>query len=273
MPDFELIRREHVLKAISEYDELGAEDFRDTYGLAATHEYAFHHGDRRLDARAMIGVAHYYATGEILQSDSMADAQEGYTNATTVGQEHARATWALAARERLVETARVYHATIAYQELADFVQRRSLIRTTQLHMHWIGDVLGRVSEECARRGEPFLAALSVDARGHVGGGYVTAVEQLRGPLAVDPDEHAAHERLECYRHFGATLPEGGGEPAYVPAPAKPVRTATATPRVRASRAKPAARSATRPAVEEKPLVVCPVHFTVLPASGVCDLCD
>jgi hypothetical protein len=293
MPDFELIRREHVLKAISEYDELGAEDFRDTYGLAATHEYAFHHGDRRLDARAMIGVAHYYATGEILQSDSMADAQEGarilqvlgfdvdgpdltplrYTNATTVGQEHARATWALAARERLVETARVYHATIAYQELADFVQRRSLIRTTQLHMHWIGDVLGRVSEECARRGEPFLAALSVDARGHVGGGYVTAVEQLRGPLAVDPDEHAAHERLECYRHFGATLPEGGGEPAYVPAPAKPVRTATATPRVRASRAKPAARSATRPAVEEKPLVVCPVLFTVLPASGVCDLCD
>jgi hypothetical protein len=194
-----------------------------------------------------------------------------YTNATTVGQEHSRATWALAARERLVETAGIYHATIGYQELADFVQRRSLIRTSQLHMHWISDVLGRVSEECARRGEPFLASLCVDARGHVGAGYVTAVEQLRGPIAGDPDEHAAHERLDCYRHFGATLPEGGGEPAYVPVAVKASKAAaTTTPRVRAARtAKPAAKRV----VEEKPLVTCPVHFTVLPASGVCDLCD
>jgi hypothetical protein len=288
MPDFERIRREHVLKAISEYDELGTEAFRDTYGLAPTHEYVFHHGDRRLDARVMIGVAHYYAGGELLDSESMADAKEGarvlqvlgfdvdgpdlgplrYTNAATVGHEHARATWALAARERLVETAGRYHATITYQELADFVQRRSLIRTSQLHMHWIGDVLGRVSDECAQRGEPFLASLCVDARGHVGGGYVTAVERLRGPIAGDPDEHAAHERLDCYRHFGATLPEGGGEPAYPPVQAKAERK-PAAPRVRASRAKPAAK----PVAEEKPLVVCPVHFTVLPASGVCDLCD
>ena len=290
MPDFELIRREHVLKAISEYDELGAAAFRDTYGLAATHEYAFLHDGRRLDARAMVGVAHYYAAGEILDSDSMADAKEGarvlqvlgfdvegpglsplrYANATTVGQEHARATWALAARERLVETAGVYHATIGTKELADFVQRRSLIKTTQLPTHWIGDVLGRVSEECARRGEPFLAALCVDARGHVGAGYVTSVEQLRGPISGDPDEHAAHERLDCYRHFGATLPEGGGEPAYAPV----ARTAAegAASRVRAARAtKP--KVAPKPVVEEKPLVVCPVHFTVVPANGVCDMCD
>jgi hypothetical protein len=293
MPDFELIRREHVLKAISEHDELGADAFLDTYGVPATQEYAFLHDGRRLDARAMIAVAHYYAAGRVLDSDSMADAKEGarvlqvlgfdvegpglaplrYANATTVGQEHARATWALAARERLVETAGVYHGTIGYQELADFVQRRSLIKTSQLHMHWIGDVLGRVCEECARRGEPFLAALCVDARGHVGAGYVTAVEQLRGPIDRDPDEHAAYERLDCYRHFGAPLPEGGGEPAFVPEPAKPVRAAAreggTTPRVRAARAKAPAK----PVVEEKPLVVCPVHFTVLPASGVCDLCD
>jgi hypothetical protein len=290
MPDFELIRREHVLKAISEYDELGAAAFRDTYGLAATHEYAFLHAGRRLDARAMVGVAHYYAAGEILDSDSMADAKEGarvlqvlgfdvegpglsplrYANATTVGQEHARATWALAARERLVETAGAYHATMSTKELADFVQRRSLIKTTQLPTHWIGDVLGRVSEECARRGEPFLAALCVDARGQVGAGYVTSVEQLRGPITGDPEEHAAHERLDCYRHFGATLPEGGGEPAYAPV----ARTASegAAPRVRATRAtKP--KAAPKPVVEEKPLVVCPVHFTVVPANGVCDMCD
>jgi hypothetical protein len=290
MPDFELIRREHVLKAISEYDELGAADFRDTYGLAATHEYAFHHEGRKLDARAMVGVAHYYAAGEILDSDSMADAQEGarllqvlgfdvegpglsplrYANATTVGQEHARATWALAARERLVETARVYHATIPAKELADFVQRRSLIKTTQLHTHWLGDVLARASEECARRGEPLLSSLCVDARGHVGSGYVTSVEQLRGPISGDPEEHAAHERLDCYRHFGATLPEGGGEPAYAP-----LRTAAEPKATRAARAPRASRAKApaKPLVEEKPLVVCPVHFTVVPANGVCDMCD
>jgi hypothetical protein len=293
MPDFELIRREHVLKAISEYDDLGAAAFRDTYGLDATHEYAFLHDGRRLDARAMIGVAHYYAAGEILDSDSMADAKEGarvlqvlgfdvegpglaplrYANATTVGQEHARATWALAARERLLETAGIYHGTIPSKELADFVQRRSLIKTSQLHTHWMGDVLGRVSEECARRGEPFLASLCVDTRGHVGAGYVTAVEQLRGPMTTDPDEHAAHERLECYRYFGATLPEGGGEPAFVPV-AKGADSAAS--RVRAPRAKAgskAAKAAAKPVAEEKPLVVCPVHFTVVPANGVCDMCD
>jgi hypothetical protein len=290
MPDFELIRREHVLKAISEYDELGAAAFRDTYGLAATHEYAFLHDGRRLDARAMIGVAHYYAAGEILDSDSMADAKEGarvlqvlgfdvegpglsplrYANATTVGQEHARATWALAARERLVETAGIYHGTITYKELADFVQRRSLIKTTQLHMHWMGDVLGRVSEECARRGEPLLASLCVDTRGHVGAGYVTAVEQLRGPISGDPDEHAAHERLDCYRYFGATLPEGGGEPAFAPAPRS--SSESAAPRVRTPRAS-RAKAPAKPVVEEKPLVVCPIHFTVVPANGVCDMCD
>jgi hypothetical protein len=291
MPDFELIRREHVLKAISEYDDLGASAFRDTYGLAATHEYAFLHDGRRFDARAMIGVAHYYAAGEILDSDSMADAKEGarvlqvlgfdvegpglaplrYANATTVGQEHARATWALAARERLLETAGIYHGTIPAKELADFVQRRSLIKTSQLHTHWMGDVLGRVSEECARRGEPFLASLCVDTRGHVGAGYVTAVEQLRGPMTTDPDEHAAHERLDCYRYFGATLPEGGGEPAFVPAAKTADSAAARAPRARAG--SKAAKTAAKPVVEEKPLVVCPVHFTVVPANGVCDMCD
>jgi hypothetical protein len=24
---------------------------------------------------------------------------------------------------------------------------------------------------------------------------------------------------------------------------------------------------------EKPVVTCPVHFTVLPANGICDLCE
>ena len=32
----------------------------------------------------------------------------------------------------------------------------------------------------------------------------------RGSLDGDADDHAARERLECYRHFGAELPAGGG---------------------------------------------------------------
>jgi len=53
--------------------------------------------------------------------------------------------------------------------------------------------------------------------------------------------------------------------------AGPSAGASASPRPAAKRtAKVAAAKA--PAVE-KPLVTCPVHFQVLPASGVCDLCE
>jgi hypothetical protein len=196
-----------------------------------------------------------------------------YTTAATVGQEHARATWALAARERLQEVAHDYHAVIGSRELAEFVQRRSLIRTGQQPQHWIGDVLARVADDCARRGEPLLSSLCVDAKGRATSGYAVAVELHRGEVVEDADGHAAQERLECYRRWGATLPPGGGVPGPLPEPQQAGtqragrRTPAAAKPRRATQATGAAKRI------EKPVVTCPVHFTVLPANGICDLCE
>jgi len=182
-----------------------------------------------------------------------------YIKASVIGQDAARATWAMAARELLVDTARTYHAVVTNQEVADWVQQRSLISTTQQMRSWIGDVLRRVTVDCAQRGEPNLAALCVNAKGGVGTAYAAVVAEQYGEQVSDPDEHAARVRLECHRHFGAELPEGGGEPALPPAAAKPRAATRATP--------------TRAKVEEKPPELCPRCFTALPATGVCDYCD
>jgi hypothetical protein len=280
MADFEQIHREHVLQATAEYDGVGIDQFLETHGYSQSRDYVLHNDGRGYDARAILGVAHQAAVGSLPSAEELADGQqvaavlldlgfdvEGadqpnlpYTTATVVGQEHARATWALAARERLIETARTYHAVLTYKELSEFVQRRSLIRTNQLQQHWIGDVLGRVSAACAEKGEPLLSSLCVDAHGRVSNRYITAVEQHRGELVGDPDEHAANERLECYRHFGADLPSDGGAPAK-------------TSQLKSPRARTTTKAAPKAVVVEKPPVLCPVHFQVVPASGVCDLCD
>lgn len=283
MADLEHIQREHILQAIAEYDRVGIDQLRETYGFDATRDYVLHHDDRAYDCTAVVGVAHRFATGAALRSTEIPRGRDGaakilrdlgfdvqgpdqpslaYTTAAAVGQEHARATWALAARERLIEAAKVYHSVVTSKELAEFVQRRSLIRTNQLHQHWIGDVLRRVSADCAEKGEPLLSALCVDANGRVGARYITSVQTYRGELVEDPDEHAAVERLECHRHFGADLPPGGGVPAR-------------TNNLKSKRARTTTTPKARPKVApvEKPLVMCPVHFQVVPASGVCDLCD
>ncbi len=206
-----------------------------------------------------------------------------WLNAAVVGQEATRETYALAAREKLAETAGTYGETVSLRDLATWVQERSLIRTKQLPMSWIGDVLGRVARACVDRREPLLSSLCVDAKGHVSPAYALSVEVLRREQVGDPDEHAAHERLACHRWFGAELPDGGGDPVVtvrVAAP-RPVRS-TRTPgapadRAASPRSATASRSsltrAAKPAPVEKPLVICPVHFTVLPATGICDDCD
>jgi hypothetical protein len=145
-------------------------------------------------------------------------------------------------------------------------------------MHqWIGDVLARVTDECQSRTEPLLSSLCVTMQGSVGQGYADAVEHARGVRPDDPDEQAAQERLECYRHWQAVgLPRDGGTP---------LRTAHFKPTRKASPSKPASRAAAprkatarktpsaAPAAEPKPIRLCPNCFTQVPASGVCDYCD
>ena len=198
-----------------------------------------------------------------------------WTEAATLGREDAHATWALAARMRLEELAGTYHATITSAELAEWVQERSRIRTRQQPRHWLGDVLYRTMQDNVDRREPFLASLCVDQSGRVASGYAGRVQFLRGGAEpADPDAHAASERLDCYRWFGATLPEGGGEPGPMPSGAVPRRTTSVGGRSRTPR--PAdTRSAPTPRVAKTDVMpkICDRCFMALPASGQCDNCD
>ena len=127
-------------------------------------------------------------------------------DAAEVGDEASRTAWTLAAREVLMEVAQSYHSVLTSKELAAQVMERSNIHTTRPTHYWIGDVLGRVSADCAERDEPLLSALCVNAEGSVGKAYEGVVVAARGSQDGDADDHAATERLECYRHFGAEMP-------------------------------------------------------------------
>lgn len=128
----------------------------------------------------------------------------------TVPMARAKDAWAREARGLLQRIAGTYQATITYQELADEVRDATGYRTRMLVHYWIGDVLGRVARACHADGEPLLPSLCVDATGSVGKAYgVTLAETYSGQAPEAPedlDDHAAHERLACYRHFGAVMP-------------------------------------------------------------------
>lgn len=170
-----------------------------------------------------------------------------------VGAEEAQLAWAGAARELLIGAARRYHSVISSKDLAAGVQERTEITSTQRPHQWIGDVLALVATECARRGEPNLSALCVNAEGGVGDGYSATVADA---APDDPDGHAAIERLACYSHFDApNLPADGG-------------VAILTPKLSASRSR--LRKATLAA---RPVESCPRCYMVLPAEGPCNNCE
>jgi len=197
-----------------------------------------------------------------------------WVEAATIGPEAAHATWALAARMHLEDRAATYHGIVRLGELAEVVQERTRIRTRATAGSWLPDVLWRTMEENADKGEPFLAALAVDDTGRVPPAYGGCVEHLRGGSVTDADRQAAEERLDCYRWFGATLPEGGGEPG--PRPAQAVRRASAPrPATFAPRRTSAAAAPRTTRVAKSDVVpkICPRCFMALPASGICDTCD
>ena len=171
----------------------------------------------------------------------------------------ARAAWVAIARPALERTARTYHATITYAELAEEVQAGSGIRTRRLLQNWIKDVLSSVAATCHENDEPLLSALCVRADGSVGPGYAKSVVEIFGGDAPDdPDMHAAEERLACYRHFGAELPADGG-------------TAALTPQLAAARKRVVVKKRPSPAETSRP--TCPTCHLMLPISGQCDNCS
>jgi hypothetical protein len=306
--ELERIRREDVLRAV--------QGSSSSSGTQPAPDAAFRlvRDGEEYDVVRVVDEAFWLATGDALADDVDApDARDcalllrglgfevsgdglpplRFTSAATVGAEHSRATWALAARERLLEVAGVYGAFISDQELADFVQHRSLVRTTASPRSWLGEVLARVAADCAGRREPLLTALVVDTQGKVGASYATALLD-RGEEPADVDVQAAQERLECYRRFGAELPADGGSPVVlrpVTAPRRRPVAATArgaggTGTRRAAPRTPKAAPPRRPktmggrrtaeesvAASVSQAQACPVHFTVIGPSGVCDYCD
>ena len=167
----------------------------------------------------------------------------------------AKEAWTPFARAALVRTAGKYRATITYKELGTEVQELSGIRTRMLLQHWIGDLLGLVSDECRSAGEPLLSSLCVTSDGTVGPGYAKVISWVETEGGKDVDDLAAEERLRCYEHFGATLPADGGRPSLHPTLARK--------REREMKAKIAAR----------PRAVCPTCHMQVPTSGICDTCD
>ena len=65
---FSSVTRQHVLAALEEHDARGAEDFLAVYGFEPGTGTLTHEG-RTYDARAILGVAHRYATGRLARQD------------------------------------------------------------------------------------------------------------------------------------------------------------------------------------------------------------
>ena len=269
-----------MTSALEELDNPGREDF------------VLMHSGEAYGAQAVLSAAHQKATGTAVTAYDWSSKDQAarilrelgfrvlagddpeavvpvtgeWRETSEVGPDVTRDAWAAAARERLLEAARRYRATVPPQELAIEVQRRSGIRTRQLWHHWIDEVIGRVALESARLDEPLIVSLCADDAGRVTDGYPVAVRAVTGERPEHPNAHAAKERLECYRYFEAVgLPADGGSVA-------PAATVSA-PKAAAKRAPsrtPAVKRPTKPA--DRPPEICPTCFMAIPRSGVCDNC-
>ncbi|MEU6564369.1 HNH endonuclease [Nocardia nova] len=63
-----VVTRSAVLQAISECDRLGRPEFLRTYGFDSAREYFLLHNSRAYDSKAVVGVAHGFATGDYKRS-------------------------------------------------------------------------------------------------------------------------------------------------------------------------------------------------------------
>lgn len=150
--------------------------------------------------------------------------------------------WTLRAHEILVEVAGRWNRSIAYDDLAAEVQRRTGIRTDMDAEDWLDDVLKEINTRCVEAGKPKLIAL-VDMPG------VTSRE-------------ASAARLSCYEAYGARKPREK---------AATTRTAGARTRRETEPRKAPAKRAVKPQDRVRPL--CPRCFVELPSTGICDSCD
>lgn len=141
---------------------------------------------------------------------SMPERRDG----TKISQTDAIDAWAEVAHLYLIEVAKA-GTTVTYKALANYVREETGIDTRQLIQHWIGQVLGHVSDEAEARGEPHLVSLCVDAEGSVGKGYLWAPKDSS---ADERDDLARRHRAECYARFSDGGDRAQGSPRDVLVP-------------------------------------------------------
>jgi hypothetical protein len=71
------VTRAEVLRAIDEYDRLGAEAFFNAHGFAPTTTYDLIWEDRRYPPKAILGTAYEFATGQRLASGDFEGGKSG----------------------------------------------------------------------------------------------------------------------------------------------------------------------------------------------------
>jgi len=74
---FSSVTRQHVLQALAEYDARGGEEFLEVYGFGPSRGYTLIHEGRSYDSRAVLGVAHRFATGRLATSDEFNGGMQG----------------------------------------------------------------------------------------------------------------------------------------------------------------------------------------------------
>ena len=157
--------------------------------------------------------------------------------------------WAVGATPVLMNVAATYDRTITYTELIEAIQASSGVRTRSLY--WARPVLEEVALDCLKRGDVLLTALCVHSDGTVGEGYAVAASYFMDGVEPENAElHAADTSLLCYQKYATDLPADGGRPSLTPQES-------------------ARRKAKAPEPAPK---MCPIHYTVLPRTGICDEC-
>jgi hypothetical protein len=74
---FSSVTRQHVLQALAEYDARGGEEFLEVYGFGPSRGHTLIHEGRSYDSRAILGVAHRFATGRLATSDEFSGGMQG----------------------------------------------------------------------------------------------------------------------------------------------------------------------------------------------------
>ena len=78
---FSSVTQQHILQALAEYDARGGPEFLDVYGFVPSDDYTLVHDGRSYDSRAVLGVAHRFATGRHATPEEV---ESGFDVAVTI---------------------------------------------------------------------------------------------------------------------------------------------------------------------------------------------